>query len=73
MEVLIVLGALAVLVLGYFIAAEFQKIAVMKGHTSMRYFWWTFLLGPIGMLMVIALPVVTPSAESVVSDELPDL
>lgn len=73
MEALIVLGALAVLTLDYFIAAEFRAIAVMKGHTSVRYFWWTFLLGPVGMLMVAALPVVTASAENAVSDELPEL
>ena len=69
---IIFLGALAYLALWYFIAAEFQKIAVMKGQKTTRYFWWTFFLGPVGMLMVVALPVVTASAETVVSDELPE-
>lgn len=56
MEGFIILGAIAYLALWYFIGAEFRRIAAMKGHDEARYFWWTFLLGPVGMLMVIALP-----------------
>ena len=76
MEALILLAAIAVLVLWYFVAAESRRIAAMKGHDESRYFWWTFLLGPIGMMMVIALPqeVEAPDASApVVSDELPEI
>ncbi len=56
MEWIIFLGAVAELLLLYFIAREFSRIAAMKGHTESRYFWWTFLLCPIGIFMVLALP-----------------
>lgn len=70
---LIVLGAIAVIVLWYFVAKEFQRIAAMKGHDEARYFWWTFLLGPVGMLMVVALPQKAAEPEEVQSDELPEI
>ncbi len=37
------------------IANKFADIAAMKGHES-GYWGWCFLFGPIGWLMVIALP-----------------
>lgn len=83
-----VLGLTAIIV-AYYVSKEFEKIAEMKGYYDRRYFWWTFLLGAVGMLMVIALP---DKSERVVrelssskklrttspvnvpaSDELPDL
>ena len=70
---LIVLGAIAVIVLWYFVAREFKRIAAMKGHDEARYFWWTFLLGPVGMLMVVALPQETKAPEEIKSDELPEI
>ena len=87
MEVLIILGALVVIAVAAFAASEFKKIAEMKGHEGGRYFWWSFLLGPIGMLMVVALPdrnkqsvtVELPKEKNQLaqaesqSDELPDL
>lgn len=76
MEALIFLAAIVVLVVWYFAAAEFRRIAAMKGHDESRYFWWTFLLGIVGMMMVIALPqkVETPDASApVISDELPEI
>lgn len=39
-----------------FAAFEFYSIAKMKGHDNPKYFWWSFLLGPVGWMMVIALP-----------------
>ena len=71
MEALIILGALAVSVVWIFIAVEFQRIAAMKGHDLQRYFWYTFLMGPVGMLMVIALPQNT--VEATVTGKLPDI
>ena len=73
MEALIVLGAILVIVLWYFIGKEFQRIAAMKGHEETRYFWWTFLLGPVGMMMVVALPQKAAAPEEVKPDELPEI
>lgn len=53
---LVLLGIVLVFLLLYFVAKEFDRIAAMKGHNDRRYFWWTFLFGIVGMLMVIALP-----------------
>ena len=73
MEALIVLGAILVIVLWYFIGKEFQRIAAMKGHEETRYFWWTLLLGPVGMMMVVALPQKAAAPEEVKPDELPEI
>ena len=43
-------------IIDYVIAKKFEEIAEMKGHEGHTYFWFTFLFGIIGMLMVIALP-----------------
>lgn len=48
------------------VATKFSDIAGMKGHDGSSYFWYVFLLGMIGMLMVVALPDIhTPSYTSV--------
>lgn len=80
MEALIFLGSIAVIVLWVFVAREFRKIAAMKGHDEAKYFWWTFFMGPVGMLMVVALPqrieasaAPTPTAAAPAPDELPDI
>ena len=49
-------GLILGLIVLFFSAGEFQSIAEMKGHEGKKFFWWTFLAGPIGMLMVVALP-----------------
>ena len=51
--VLLLLLIVGFLILWGMIAMEFQKIAAMKGHDNSKYFWWTFLLGPVGMMMVM--------------------
>jgi hypothetical protein len=53
---LTVIAIIIALAVDYFIAIKFAEIAEMKGHYDGCYFWFTFLLGPVGMLMVIALP-----------------
>ena len=53
------LGIIIVLIIDYAIAKQFEDIAEMKGHEGSTYFWFTFLTGVAGMLMVIALPVET--------------
>ena len=45
-----------ILIINFFVATEFSSIAEEKGYESKSYFWYTFLLGIVGMLMVIALP-----------------
>ncbi len=37
-------------------ALQFGAIAEMKGHKSSTYFWFSFLFGPAGWVMVAALP-----------------
>lgn len=73
----------AVLVVVYaLIGWQFYKIAVMKGHPQIKYFWISFLFWFAGWLMVIALPdrnatqtvvhdTVQPNNNT--SDELPEL
>ena len=39
-----------------FVAFEFSDVAEDKGYTGAKYFWYAFLLGCIGYLLVIALP-----------------
>ncbi len=65
-----VIGIALFLVLWCFVAKEFHRIAAMKGHNEARYFWWTFLLGPIGMMMVIALPQETKNVNQTKPDDL---
>ena len=48
------------LFINYIISKQFGEIAEMKGHDGSPYFWFTFFLGMVGMLMVIALPTITP-------------
>lgn len=81
MGFLIFLGGIVYLIVAAIIASEFQSIATEKGYDVTRYFWFTFLFGVLGMLMVIALPdkKARPKEETVEvvkkfdSDELPDL
>lgn len=51
------IGIIIGLIIHYFIAKKFEEIAEMKGHIGSTYFWYTFILGLVGMLMVIALPI----------------
>ena len=56
---LYLLGIVITLVIDYVIARKFADIAEMKGHEGSTYFWFTFIFGVVGMLMVVALPNVT--------------
>ena len=71
---LIVLAGVLVLVLDFLVAWEFQKIAMLKGWTSKKFFFYSFFLSLIGYLMVIALPDRGGLAEgSYESSDLPEL
>lgn len=74
-DMILLLVAAGVIALAVFIAREFERIAVMKGHPGRRYFWWTLLTGVIGMLMVAALPdrSAPPAGNGPVPDRLPPL
>ena len=69
--VIIVVGI--ILFLNYLLAREFYAIAEMKGYEyHKKYFWYCFIFGWIGYLMVIALPNKIAVKNSV-SDELPEI
>ena len=69
-----VIGLIIGLLVLFFAAGEFQSIAEMKGHEGKKFFWWTFLAGPIGMLMVVALPDRSQGKSApAASDELPEI
>ena len=53
---LYLLGIVIALIIDYVIAKKFEEIAEMKGHKGSTYFWFTFIFGVVGMLMVVALP-----------------
>lgn len=52
-----VVALVVALIIDYIIAKKFSDIAEMKGHAGDTYFWFTFVFGIVGMLMVIALPI----------------
>ena len=56
MLLLYILIAVVAIIINVVIASKFAEIAEMKGHEHDTYFWFTFIFGVIGMLMVIALP-----------------
>lgn len=73
-SVVIVLWFVVCILIMYFVAKEFARIAAMKGHKEKRYFWWTFLAGPVGVAMVIALPnSFYNTVQAVASEALPDV
>lgn len=58
-----ILLILVLIVVWYVISKKFCNIAELKGYNGQDYFWWVFLCGIFGVLMVIALPAQT-SAKS---------
>ena len=45
-----------VLIIQFFVAKQFEKIAVQKGHPNAHAFAWCFWLGLLGCIYVAALP-----------------
>lgn len=52
--IMIIVGVL--LWFNYVIAKQFYDAAVAKGYGYKKYLWFSFFLGIVGYLMVIALP-----------------
>ena len=71
----LVFAAVAIfLVADILLAKEFYKIAVMKGWSSKKYFWFPVLVTFAGYLLVIALPDKgRADSAALVSDDLPEL
>ena len=66
--------ALALLVIHYFVAEEFYKVAAMKGWPLKKYRIMALGLWLIGYLLIVALPDRTgDSMTAVISDDLPRL
>ena len=69
-----VVAILALLAAHYFVAAEFYKVAAMKGWPQKKYHIMALLLWFAGYLLIIALPDrAGESMTAIVSDELPEL
>ena len=52
----VISAALLILSVNGFIAYEFSAAANAKGYPEAKYFWYSFLFGIVGYLLVIALP-----------------
>lgn len=47
---------IVIIVISLILANEFYSIAKIKGYTQAKYFWYCFLFGIFGYLLIIALP-----------------
>ena len=56
----------------YLFASEFSKIAKQKGYSDGKYYWYCFLFGIVGYLLVIALQNKNTIQNNDV-DELPEI
>lgn len=45
-----------IIVISLILANEFYSIAKIKSYTQAKYFWYCFLFGIFGYLLIIALP-----------------
>ena len=60
----------------YWVAKQFQMVAISKGFLDEKYFWLAFLVPAVGYALIIALPDRGGNQPSIVermSDELPNL
>lgn len=67
--VLCILG----LCISFFLANQFYEVAIEKGYDDRKYYWFCFLLGLAGWILVCALPDRGNVSISADSDDLPDL
>ena len=73
LPIIIILAVVAALVISWFVAGEFFRIAEDKGYHELKYFWISFLLGFVGYLLIAAMPDRSVGQSVVSNDELPDL
>lgn len=73
--IVLIICTFILLIISYFVAKSFWEISKMKGYSENKYFWWCFLGGICGWMMVIALPDKSAKTRAVSfdSDELPNL
>lgn len=64
--------ALALLI-NWFAAGEFYKIAEDKGYRGKKYFWWAFLAPIVGYLLIVAMPDRGREQRAVYNEDLPEL
>jgi hypothetical protein len=77
---IVIVSIVIALVIDYFVSKTFQEIAILKGHSEDKYFWFCFFLGVAGYLMVVALPTnatvpveASTKIELPVDDDLPEI
>lgn len=70
MWLVIIILIVVALYVDYLIAREFSNAAEDKGYPEQKYLWICFFLGPIGYLLVIALPCRTLVLETSGSDPI---
>ena len=81
MAALICVSILVYLVMWFLAALRLFEIVKMKGHYvdvdfyKCPYFWWTFMTGIIGVLIIIALPdrKGASSSNATKKEELPEI
>ena len=74
MQGLIVLSSIAYIIICLLIAFQFHEIAKAKGFDSIKYFWFPFLFGIAGYLLIIALPDRGRTSDNTyAADELPEI
>ena len=69
MEVIYLFLVVLFLIVNHIISLRFSEIAEMKGHADRSYYWYVFLLGVLGILMVIALPDIASRSKNAVSQD----
>lgn len=72
MNGIIAIIAIVILIVQIMAALEFNSIANRKGYSGNKYGWWCFWFPAAGYLMVIALPVCSQKAETVLAKEVFD-
>ena len=72
--VVLIIAVIVFLAADILLAQEFYKIAVMKGWSGKKYFWFPIFLTIGGYMLIIALPDRGGAGISaLVSDDLPEL
>lgn len=61
------------LVVNWFAAGEFYKIAEDKGYHNRKYFWWAFLVPVVGYILIAAMPDRGGEQRTVYNQDLPEL